>query len=123
LIVKPTNPDTSDRPEAAGYFKIQDATTYTTDLTTDFAGWSGGATGIDAITTTDGKRLIYIAYGNAGVVKLDWTNLWDAPVSPPDTVDPILMEQGNTAGSATDVVVWNGRVYAADGAGGLVLFD
>jgi len=99
------------RYDAAGYFKLQDASTYTNDLvTTDFSDWGGGASGIDSVTV-GGNTYIYVAYGNAGVIKIDWT----------DAADPILVEHTNTPGSATDVVVWIGRVYVADGEGGLTL--
>jgi len=113
-----------NRPNAVGYFKIQNAATYSTStVVTDFSDWGGGASGIDAISTTGGKKLVYVAYGDAGVVKLDWSNLWTSPAPelPYDTISPILEDHVNTVGSATDVAVWNGRVYVADGAGGLVL--
>jgi len=101
------------RYDAVGYFKLQDASTYTNDLVsgTDFSDWSGGASGIDAVTV-NGKTYIYVAYGDAGAIKIDWT----------DAANPVLVDHADTAGSATDIVVWNGRVYVADGAGGLVLF-
>jgi len=101
------------RYDAVGYLKLQDASTYTNDLVagTDFTEWSGGASGIDAVIV-NGKTYIYVAYGNAGAIKIDWT----------DAANPVLVDHADTAGSATDIVVWNGRVYVADGAGGLVLF-
>jgi hypothetical protein len=100
------------RYDAAGYLKLQDASTYTNDLIagTDFSDWGGGASGIDAVTV-GGKTYIYVAYGDAGVIKIDWS----------DAANPILVEHANTSGSASDVSVWNGRVYVADGDGGLVL--
>ncbi len=114
--------ESQNRPNAVGYFKMQNPNTYTTSLITDFSDWSGGASGIDAITTTDGKRLVYVAYGDAGVVKLDWSNLWtQTPASIYEPIAPVLEDHLNTAGSANDVSVWYGRVYVADGAGGLVL--
>ncbi|MCO4845418.1 MAG: hypothetical protein KC427_05295 [Sulfurovum sp.] len=101
---------TTNRPEADGYFKLQNESTYTNNVGTDFAEWSGGASGIDAVSV-GGNDYIYVAYGSAGVIKIDWS----------DVANPVLMEHANTAGDANDVVVWNGRVYVADGAGGLVL--
>jgi hypothetical protein len=95
---------TTNRPEADGYFKLQNET--------GFEEWSGGASGIDAVSV-GGMTYIYVAYGSAGVIKIDWS----------DVENPVLMEHANTAGSANDVVVWNGRVYVADGAGGLVLLN
>jgi hypothetical protein len=58
------------------------------------------------------RLLFYVAYGAAGVVKLDWSN--------PAT--PLLLAIKDTAGSATATAISNGRVYVADGAGGLVVF-
>lgn len=119
------NPDDAqNRPDALGYFNVQNASTYLNNVGVDFADWSGGATGIDAISTADGKKLFYIAYGDAGVMKLDWTDLWINPVPVNHgAISPKLEEHVNTAGTATDVSVWNGRVYVADGTGGLVIVD
>jgi hypothetical protein len=66
---------------------------------------------MDVVQTIDGRNLIYVAYGDAGVVKIDWT----------DPANPVLMEHTNTVGFASDVVVVNGRAYVADGSGGLAL--
>jgi len=95
------------RPEAAARFKLQDASMFGSD---EFAGWSGGSVGMD-IVSVNGKNLFYVAYGDAGVIKIDWTN----------PAEPVLMQHINTVGSASDVVVINGRVYVADGGGGLTL--
>lgn len=120
--VNPDDDTGNNRPNAIGYFKMQNASTYLNNVVTDFSDWGGGASGIDAITTTGGKKLVYVSYGDAGVVKLDWSNLWTStPSTSYETISPVLDDHVNTAGSATDVVVWNGRVYVADGAGGLVL--
>jgi len=105
LINPNDNPDVPDgRYDAVGHFKLQNDP--------NFADWSGGAKGIDAISV-GGNTYIYVAYGDAGAIKIDWT----------DPTNPILVQHANTAGSANDIVVWNGRVYVADGAGGLVLFE
>ena len=56
--------------------------------------------------------LFFVAYGDAGVVKLDWT----------DPANPLLVAIQDTVGTATATAVSNGRVYVADGAGGLVVF-
>ncbi|MDX1808586.1 MAG: hypothetical protein R3331_03490 [Sulfurospirillaceae bacterium] len=95
------------RPVALARFKLQDASMFGSE---ELAGWSGGAAGMDVVSV-NGRNFFYIAYGEAGVVKIDWTN----PAA------PILMEHANTVGTATDVVVINGRVYVADGSGGLAL--
>jgi len=58
------------------------------------------------------RLLFYVAYGAAGVVKLDWSN----PAA------PVMVAIKDTAGSATATAISNGRVYVADGAGGLVVF-
>ncbi len=111
-----------NRPNAVGYFKIQNTATYTNNVGTDFSDWSGGASGIATITTTGGKKLVYVAYGDAGVVQLDWSNLLtQTPSSIYEPIAPVLEDHLNTAGSANDVSVWYGRVYVADGDGGLVL--
>ena len=58
-----------------------------------------------------GKHYFYVGYDSAGVAKIDWT----------DIANPVLAEHANTAGNAVDVAVSSGRVYVADGAGGLVI--
>ena len=58
-----------------------------------------------------GKQLFYVAYGDAGVIKIDWTN----PAA------PVLKQHLNTVGDALDVTVENGRAYVADNLGGLAL--
>jgi hypothetical protein len=95
------------RPEATARFKLQDASFFGS---ADLAGWGGGAAGMDVVNV-NGKNFFYVAYGDAGVIKIDWTN----PAA------PVLMEHANTVGYASDVVVINGRVYAADSGGGLTL--
>ncbi len=96
------------RPEFSARFKLQDPSMFGS---AELTGWSGGAAGMDVVQTLDGRDLFYIAYGDAGVIKIDWT----------DPAAPVLMDYANTAGFAGDVVVFNGRVYVADGGGGLVL--
>ena len=58
------------------------------------------------------KTLLYVAYGTAGVVKLDWSN----PAS------PTLLERQDTIGKAVGTAIANGRVYVADSAGGFAVF-
>ena len=98
------------RPEATARFRLKDASTYTTELDMDFSEWGSGASGMEVVQV-DGKNLFYVAYGDSGVIKIDWT----------DPAKPVLMEHANTVGYAQDVTVINGRVYVADGAGGLTL--
>ncbi|WP_372986408.1 hypothetical protein [Marinobacter sp.] len=63
-------------------------------------------------TLDESKLLFYVAYGEAGVAKLDWS----------DPANPVLMEHQQTVGEATGTAIANGRVYVADGGGGLVIF-
>jgi hypothetical protein len=56
--------------------------------------------------------LLYVAYGAAGVIKLDWS----------DPARPVLLQIKDTAGKAVGTAIANGRVYVADYAGGLVVF-
>lgn len=58
------------------------------------------------------RLLFYVAYGDAGVVKLDWS----------DPANPVLLEHHDTVGSAAATAISNGRVYVADGTGGMVVF-
>jgi hypothetical protein len=58
------------------------------------------------------RVLLYVAYGEAGVIKLDWS----------DPANPLLLQRQDTAGKAAATAIANGRVYVADGAGGLVVF-
>ena len=99
-----------ERPEASARFKLKDDSTYINQTGTDFAELGGGSAGMDVVSVND-KNIFYVAYGAAGVVKIDWT----------DPTSPILMEHANTVGYASDVVVINGRVYVADSGGGLTL--
>lgn len=61
-------------------------------------------------TTQNGKIFFYIAYGDLGVVKVDVTN--------PAT--PVFLGRADTVGLAKEVAAANGRLYVADGKGGLV---
>jgi len=101
------NGDDDHRPVALARFKLQDTSFFGS---ADLAGWGGGAAGMDVVRV-NGRDFIYVAYGDAGVIKIDWT----------DPTTPVLMEHANTVGFASDVVVINGRAYVADGGGGLTL--
>ncbi|WP_175547543.1 LVIVD repeat-containing protein [Marinobacter antarcticus] len=63
-------------------------------------------------TLDEPRLLFYVAYGEAGVAKLDWS----------DPANPILMEHQQTVGEATGTAIAHGRVYVADGGGGMVIF-
>ena len=96
-----------ERPVAVARFKLQDPLLGGSE---DLADLSGGAQGMFMLNFA-GKHYFYVAYDSAGVAKIDWT----------DAANPVLVQHANTAGNASDVEVVNGRVYIADGAGGLVL--
>lgn len=51
----------------------------------------------------------YVAYGDAGVVKIDWR----------DPANPTMVSIKEVIGGAAATAINNGRVYAAAGAGGL----
>jgi hypothetical protein len=53
--------------------------------------------------------LFYVAYGDAGVLKLDWS----------DVAAPSIMAIKDVVGGAVGTAINNGRVYVAAGAGGL----
>ena len=55
--------------------------------------------------------LFYVGYGNAGVVKIDWS----------DPENPTLLDIKEVIGGAVGTAINNGRVYAAAGAGGLTV--
>ncbi len=107
------------RPTATGYLKLQKLAGYETV--------DGGAlymtpqlfpanapfydvTGT-LVTLDKAKLLFYVAYGAAGVVKLDWS----------DVAAPKLLAIKGVVGGAAATAINNGRVYVAAGAGGLVV--
>ncbi|RLC56116.1 MAG: hypothetical protein DRI30_06385 [Chloroflexi bacterium] len=96
-----------ERPIAVARFKLQDPLLFGS---ADLAELGGGAQGMFFLKT-GGKHLFYVAYDSAGIAKIDWT----------DVANPVLVQHADTAGNASDVEVANGRVYVADGGGGLVL--
>jgi len=63
-------------------------------------------------TLVNGKLVFYVAFAEAGVLKIDWT----------DPANPVLREVAGTVGECTAVAISNGRLYAADGGGGLIFF-
>jgi hypothetical protein len=98
------------RPTAVAQFKLQKLPEY--------ANVDGGAQHMTAqlfppVGDDQTRRLLfYVAYGDAGVLKLDWTN----------PAKPVLMQLRDTIGFAGATAIANGRVYVSDGAGGLVVF-
>lgn len=91
------------RPQAAGYLKLQDLEAYAT--------LDGGAKGL-SVTWFHGKTTLYVAYGDAGVVRVDWT----------DPAAPLVTHVVDTVGGAEGLCLSNGRLYVADGAGGVAVF-
>jgi len=91
------------RPEVLGRFKLQ--------LVPGYEEVSGGAMRMD-YTTQSGRLYLYVAFGEAGVVKIDFT----------DPANPLLLDMQNTAAEASDIAISNGRLYIGDGSGGLVQF-
>lgn len=91
------------RPVAVGRFKLQ--------LVPGWEEVDGGAVRLDW-KVQGGRLLLYVAFGEAGLLKLDFT----------DPAAPILLARADTAAEASDVVIADGRVYVADGSGGLVYF-
>ena len=96
-----------ERPQAVARFKLQDAAL---GGSAELAELSGGALGMFH-QVVNNRHLFYVAYGSAGVAKIDWTN----PAA------PVLVDHIDTAGEAANVEVVNSRTYVADGSGGLVL--
>ena len=91
------------RPVAASRFKLQ--------YVPGYEAWSGGAVKM-AHTLVNGKLVFYIAFAEAGVLKIDWTN----PTA------PVLVGIAPTVGECTDVTISNGRLFVADSSAGMVFF-
>jgi len=91
------------RPVAVSRFKLQ--------YVPGYEDWAGGAFKMD-YTLVNGKLVFYVAFAEAGVLKIDWT----------DPANPVLREVAGTVGECTAVAISNGRLYAADGGGGLIFF-
>lgn len=91
------------RPVAVSRFKLQ--------LVPGYEAWAGGAVKMD-YTLVNGKLVFYVAFAEAGVLKIDWTN----PAA------PVLAGIAPTVGECTAVTVSNGRLYVADGSAGMLFF-
>jgi len=105
------------RPVAVGYFKLQkygeikDAKGVVV-TPSPYADLDGGALYMTPQLFPGGRLLFYAAYGDAGVIKLDWTNV----------ATPSLMARKEVVGGAAGTAINNGRVYVAAGGGGLSVF-
>jgi len=91
------------RPLTLGEFRLREEPGY--------GDWGGGALNMTH-TEVAGEPVLYVAYGVAGVVKLVWT----------DPANPTLADVVPTVGECAAVALSGGRLYAADGGGGLVFF-
>jgi len=91
------------RPVATSRFKLQ--------LVPGYEAWGGGAVKLD-YTLVNGRLVFYIGFAEAGVLKIDWT----------DPANPVLAGIAPTIGECTAVTISNGRLYVADGAGGMLFF-
>ena len=63
------------------------------------------------ITLAQPRLLFYVAYGDAGVIKLDWSNV----------ATPTMMAIKGVVGGAVGTAINNGRVYVPAGGGGLTV--
>jgi len=105
------------RPTAVGYFKLQkygevkDAAGIVV-TPSPYADLDGGALYMTSQLFPGGRLLFYVAYGDAGVIKLDWSNV----------ATPSLMARKEVVGGAVGTAINNGRVYVAAGGGGLSVF-
>jgi hypothetical protein len=92
------------RPTAVGYFKLQ--------FVPGNEDVSGGALYMTPQLFPGGRLLFYVAYGEAGVLKLDWSNV----------AAPTIMARKEVVGGAVGTAINNGRVYVAAGGGGVSVF-
>lgn len=108
------------RPPLAGYFKLQKLAGYETAdggalyMTPQFFPAHTpyiNAAGERTVSSTP-RLLFYVGYGDAGVVKLDWS----------DVAAPRMLAIKGVIGGAGATAIHNGRVYVAAGAGGLSVF-
>jgi len=65
------------------------------------------------ITLSEPRLLFYVGYGDAGVVKVDWS----------DPENPALLDIKEVIGGAVGTDINNGRVYVPAGAGGLSVLN
>ena len=107
------------RPTAVGHYKLQ-----LDPLHPEFANAAGGAQHMTAqffpnlyrdasgqLIRNQSRLLFYVAYAEAGVIKLDWT----------DPTNPKLLDIKEVIGGGSATAINNGRVYVAAGAGGLTV--
>jgi hypothetical protein len=105
------------RPTAVGYFKLQFQPGYeeldggALYMTPQFFPANTPYINAAGVRTTSAtpRLLFYVAYGDAGVLKLDWS----------DVAAPSILAIKDVVGGAVGTAINNGRVYVAAGAGGL----
>ena len=107
------------RPTAVGYFKLQKLEGYEDTeggalyMTPQF--FPADTRYVDAsgriVKSPTPRLLFYVAYGDAGVVKLDWS----------DVAAPQMLDIQGVIGGAAGTAIKNGRVYVAAGGGGLAV--
>lgn len=104
------------RPPLAGYFKLQKLAGYETMdggalyMTPQLFPANQWISNGSSIYRLDKPRLLfYVAYGEAGVIKIDWSDL----------AAPSMMAIKGVVGGAAATAIHNGRVYVAAGSGGL----
>jgi hypothetical protein len=105
------------RPIAVGYFKLQKLAGYEEAeggalyMTPQYFPTQYRDAAGNVITLAQPRLLFYVAYGEAGVIKLDWSNV----------ASPSMMAIKEVVGGAAATTINNGRVYAAAGGGGLTV--
>lgn len=91
------------RPQDIGRFDLQEVPGYES--------LAGGALDV-AVSAVGDEVTVLVAYGEAGVARLDWQRFGNPGL---ETLIP-------TAGEARSIAVSDGRIYVADGNGGLASF-
>lgn len=105
------------RPPLAGYFKLQKQPGYETVdggalyMTPQYFPTQYRDAAGNVITLAQPRLLFYVAYGDAGVIKLDWSNV----------ASPTMMAIKGVVGGAVGTAINNGRVYVPAGGGGLTV--
>jgi len=105
------------RPPLAGYFKLQKQPGYETVdggalyMTPQYFPTQYRDAAGNVITLAQPRLLFYVAYGDAGVIKLDWSNV----------ATPTMMAIKGVVGGAVGTAINNGRVYVPAGGGGLTV--
>lgn len=119
MLIKNVDPKVDCRPVDTGRFKLQLVAGYedleggAQYMTPQF--FPAGVPYIDAngnVTRPSRDRLLFfVAYGDAGVVKIDWS----------DVEVPTLLTHKEVIGESLGTAIRNGRVYVAANAGGLTV--